>query len=264
MNRTPSSLYCTLPDGAPALLKMSIERGLKACQGDSAEIFFRADDIGVISDTFIKLVKLFAHRRVPLNLAVVPTWISESRWSAIGNVCEVSSPLWCWHQHGWRHKNHQKEGKKCEFGSHRKDQEIEADILRGMQRLQSLLGQHFSPFFTPPWNRCSEKTLAILKNAGFKAVSRDSGAKTLHIPLPDFQVNADLHTRKENPPGESLKKLGIELENGIMSGRLGIMIHHQRMNNSAFLLLDRLLQMVTGNDLLIPVNFKDLTAADTP
>lgn len=259
MNRTPSPLYLNVPSDAPALLEKSVERGLKARQGSMAEVFFRADDVGVVSASFVKLMELFARRRVPLNLAVVPAWISKPRWSAIGDVCEVSSDLWCWHQHGWRHKNHQKEGKNCEFGSHRLEHEIALDVRKGRDRLQALLGPLFSPIFTPPWNRCSERTLKILKSSGFKAVSRDSAVKSLPAFLPDFQVNSDLHTRRGKNPDESLKKLGIEFETGIRHGRLGIMIHHQRMNESAFTLLDELLRTVAGNDLLTPVNFRNLS-----
>ena len=259
MIRIPSPLYRKFPANSSAMLKKSIERGLNTCQSDSAEIFFRADDIGVMSDSFIRLIKLFELHRIPLNLAVVPAWISEARWSAISNACDVSSALWCWHQHGWRHRNHQAEGKKGEFGSQRKDYEIKADILKGMERLQTLLGSNFSPFFTPPWNRCSEQTLTILESSGFRAVSRDSGAKPASLLLPDFPVNTDLHTRREKNPDDSLKNLASEFESGIRSGRLGIMIHHQRMNESAFTLLDELLQMVAGNDVLIPVTFKDLS-----
>ena len=258
MNRVPSPLYRNLPDDAFAALETSIERGLNNCGKNTVPVFFRADDIGVISDSFIRLMELFSCHQLPLNLAVVPAWISAPRWSAIGDVCELSSPLWCWHQHGWRHRNFQQKGKKCEFGSLRQKNHIAADLVKGRDRLKALLGPHFSLFFTPPWNRCTDDTLFILKSAGFKAVSRDSTAKTDTPILPDFPVNTDLHTRREQSPDDSLRKLGAEVENGIRSGMLGIMIHHQLMNRNAFLLLDGLLQMIAGIDSFIPVNFNDL------
>jgi hypothetical protein len=76
--------------------------------------------------------------------------------------------------------------------------------------------------------------------------------------LPDYQVNVDLHTRKEIAPHRALENLLTELEQGIGSGLCGIMIHHQRMNGPALLLLDILLDRIRRCANLTPVHFGDL------
>ncbi|NNK95588.1 MAG: polysaccharide deacetylase family protein, partial [Desulfobacterales bacterium] len=173
--------------------------------------------------------------------------------------CDRQSSKWCWHQHGWTHTNHEPVGKKCEFGNSRAPADIEDDIISGKERLQNIIGAQVSPIFTPPWNRCSQSTLHILKNAGFKAVSRSSGATPESAPLfADYQVNVDLHTRKESDHASCLSALVSEFKQATRSGRVGIMIHHQRMNRNAFTVLENLLALVAENELLQAVDFNRL------
>ena len=127
------------------------------------------------------------------------------------------------------------------------------------ERLQTIIGAQVAPIFTPPWNRCSQSTLHILKNAGFKAVSRSCAATPESAPLfADFQVNVDLHTRKEPDHTSCLSALGSELKKAASSGRIGIMIHHQRMNRNSFTVLENLLAFVAENELLQAVHFNHL------
>ena len=79
--------------------------------------------------------------------------------------------------------------------------------------------------------------------AGFKF--GDSG-KTPISPenLPDFQVNVDLHTRKEMSTEDSLHHLLEEIKDSLSSGITGVMLHHQRMNDNAIHLLDVFLQVL--------------------
>ena len=91
------------------------------------------------------------------------------------------------------------------------------------------------------------------------AVSRSKGARPEPLDnLPDYQVNVDLHTRKEIEPRLALENLLMEIEQGLASGLCGIMIHHQRMNSLALDLLDELLGLIQSNRRLIPVHFDDL------
>jgi hypothetical protein len=260
MNRTPSKIYLDYPNNSVSVLGESLQTGLQS-RNDSAPIpiYFRADDIAVLSNSFAELVALFSHYQIPLCLAVVPAWLTSSRWAAIGQVCNVGSSLWCWHQHGWQHRNHQLSGKNGEFGSDRSVSAVKKDIINGQNKLQEIIGAHFSPFFTPPWNRCSEQTRTELYRAGFKAVSTNRTAKNVpKSPLPDLAVNVDLHTRRE-PDGRScLQGLALELESAVKNGSVGMMIHHQRMNRNSFMLLAGLLELICKTPALIPVHFSDL------
>jgi len=124
------------------------------------------------------------------------------------------------------------------------------------------MGEDFYPVFTAPWNRCSSTTLELLVELGYHAVSRSRGS--LPPPpdgLPDFQVNVDLHTRKELEAEEGWNGLFGDLKGALLSGLCGIMIHHQRMNGAAFAFLEVLLQKLSSHQSLPIVHFKDLVGA---
>lgn len=56
--------------------------------------------------------------------------------------------------------------------------------------------------------------------------------------LPDIPINVDLHTRSEITPEAGQEALLDEFQKAADAGRIGIMIHHQRMNQAAFSFLD--------------------------
>lgn len=230
-------------------------------RGRAGYVFFRADDVAVPGKQFVRLMDLFTRYRTPLSLGVVPVWLTGGRWEHLKGLTGKDPSLWCWHQHGWRHLNHEAEGKKQEFGGSRSPSQIRADLLRGRHRLEMHMGEEFYPVFTAPWNRCSSITLALLKELRYHAVSRSQGS----LPpapegLPDFQVNVDLHTRKELAPEEGWDGLFAELKGALSSGWCGIMIHHRRMNDVAFHFLEVFLQKLSRHEGLRIVHFKDLVA----
>ncbi|THB77339.1 MAG: hypothetical protein D3926_15735 [Desulfobacteraceae bacterium] len=227
--------------------------------GNVPRIFFRADDIGVPSRAFFRMMDLFVQFQVPLCLAVVPSWLTRPRWETMKPYWERQSDLFCWHMHGWRHQNHEPMGKKHEFGPSQRNAHIDSDLERGMDRLKGIMGKRFSPVFTPPWNRCSAHTLNRLKALGFKAVSRDKGAKPPPIEdLYEFPVNVDLHTRREQTAEQGWDKLFLEIQGALRSGTCGFMLHHMRMNDPAFDFLSELLSQVREQPGVKRVNFDHL------
>ena len=248
----------------PAALDVRLNESIR-CGCDSADsgqpvsVFFRADDVAVPGMNFNRMMALFAKYGVPLALAIVPAWLTHDRWEYLKGF-EKNNPFrWCWHQHGWRHVNHEVVGKKQEFGDTRSMAEITRDLTRGKWRLEQIMAGAFYPVFTPPWNRCSARTLQALKELGFAAVSRSRGSKPLSPGgLPDYYVNVDLHTRKERDPAAGWNNLLDELEQAVASGYCGIMIHHQKMNAAAFDFLEILLRTLTNQTDIHLVSFKDL------
>ena len=224
-----------------------------------ARIFFRADDVAAPGRNLAKLMDIFQHQRVPLCLAVVPAWLTGRRWQYLKGLGTKESSLWCWHQHGWRHVNHEIDGKKQEFGASRSRLNIKRDLVLGKRRLEDLMEAEFYPVFTPPWNRCSLDTLQSLGELGYVAVSRSRGSMP-QAPrgVPDFYANVDLHTRKERDPALGWKNLLEELQSAISSKFCGIMIHHQRMNEAAFDFLEMLIRILVKRRELQLVNYKDL------
>jgi len=229
---------------------------------DPIYVFFRADDVAVPGANFVRLMDLFTHYRVPLCLAVVPAWLTRARWRNLKSIGQKAPSLWCWHQHGWRHVNHEPEGKKQEFGPSRPSWKIRNDLIRGKNHLQTLLEESFSPVFTPPWNRCDPKTLGMLKELNFQAVSRSKKS----VPpspdgLPDFAVGVDLHTRKEGHPLLGWECLFSELGSALSQDLCGIMIHHRRMNEAAFVFLEIFIRALLKQRHVSLVHFMDLHSA---
>lgn len=260
MTKPASSLYLINHADIGDKIGDRLDRGCRQAT-QRPRVFFRADDIGVPSRSFAQLIACFQKHRLPLCLATVPAWLTAARLQELRRLTGTGSAQWCWHQHGRVHRNFEKSGKKQEFGPARTKNDIYTSLLQGKKRLTDLLGTDFHPVFTPPWNRCGGDTLQALVDLHFTAVSRSTGARPETLAaLPDYQVNVDLHTRKESVPELALENLLYELEQGIASGLCGIMLHHQRMNRGALLVLDILLGLIAGNKKLLPVHFGDLAA----
>ena len=248
MKYTPASLYRVgLPADFEHQLESAIDTGCKINKRQTAAVFFRADDIGVPSAGFSRLISLFKRHRTPLCLAVVPSWLTARRFADLHSITGEPENLWCWHQHGTLHRNFEAAGKNQEFGPARNYEVLKAEIEKGRSRLQDLLGNIFEPFFTPPWNRCSQEAARALRDLGFLALSRSKGAKpNVAGILPDIQVNVDLHTGKQPDPAAAFTGLLADLTASLASGNCGIMLHHQRRNRDAFFFLDVLLRLLNN------------------
>jgi len=259
MSRLPCILYDNFPgDGFKIIRRTLISALDRSTATGPLPVLFRADDVGVPSANFVRLLELFADHSLPLCLAVVPSWLTAARWSIFRSHVQTGSSQWCWHQHGWRHANHQPHGKKAEFGSTRSAAALRADLSRGKGRLESIMGAEFTPVFTPPWNRCSRQSLDLLAELDYKGVSRSSGEQSRRTPLPDFYINVDLHTRKEAGAGAALQALCRELQQAVEEHYVSVMIHHQLMNETAFELLDLLLSIFSKSSKCRGCSFNDL------
>ncbi len=226
-----------------------------------ATVFFRADDIAIPSAKQNRLLELFASHNTPLCAAVVPAWINLCRWEDICHRIQGKHHLFAWHQHGWIHRNHQSVGKKQEFGHGASYEQKRRAVVHGRNKLRAILGEHFLPVFTPPWNRLDLTTLHILKEHGFLAISRYRDDKLSSLPgLPDLFVNVDLHTRKEGSAKAEWHGLLAELDQALASGVAGLMLHHQCMNEAAFAFLEGLLPRLQAHPTIRLCHYVDLLA----
>lgn len=231
------------PDWRPQLA--ACIRDAAAARSAATRVFFRADDVAVPGGRYRDMIRIFSHHEVPLNLAVVPAWLTKPRWQALSHIGRAANHLWCWHQHGWRHHNHEPCGKKQEFGPARANAALHADLDRGRQRLESLMGSRFVPVFTPPWNRCSAETLDYLHRTGYNAVSRSRGSRpACPRGFRDLAVDIDLHTRKDATAAAGWDALLAGLSQGLTRPNCGFMLHHQRLNAKALAALDYLLSQL--------------------
>ena len=233
------------------------------CAGaaDSAQptpVFFRADDIGRVDANSLRMLALFTEYAMPLCAALVPEWLTKDSWDAIRSQARAEE-LFCWHQHGFSHVNHETTGKKNEFGEDRSPDAIRRDIRAGKKHLTEILGRPAIPVFTPPWNRCSGQAMQILQEQGFQALSRSINVQpSPPAGLPDLAVNIDLHTRRETDAVLGLDNLMTECRSALASGRMGFMLHHERMNEQAFSFLELLFQAVSNQPGLVACTFREL------
>jgi hypothetical protein len=260
MNRGISRIWSRVPFEATAQFVGCLDRAAdRDGTGKPVSVFFRADDVAVYGKSFDRLMEIFLRHRTPLCLAVVPAWLTKERAEMLKRYHRKAPNLWCWHQHGWRHVNHQTSGKKAEFGDSRAADELRRDIHAGGCRLETLMGKDFYPVFTPPWNRCGTETLKILKLLGYHAVSRGRQRASRGMAgLPEFSVDVDLHTRKEPCAEEGWKNLFTDLEHALSQEVSGIMIHHQRMNDEAFDFLEFMLTVMKSKKHITMINFQDV------
>jgi len=259
MTRQASALWHKLPADWVAQLSDCCARA-DGRRSDTTAVFFRADDVAVPGRQLQRLFEIFTRHKVPLGLAVVPAWLTPPRWQALSGMGAARPNLWCWHQHGWRHRNHEPEGKKQEFGPFRSADALRTDLDRGRRRLNAIMGEAFCPLFTPPWNRCSEITLALLQEMGYDAVSRSRGSQPPSPSgLPDHAVDVDLHTDRASFTASGWQRLIDQLEKSLGRPRCGIMIHHQRMNDAAFCFLDTLLGSLRQQRRLHMADMRDLS-----
>ena len=259
MSTTPHKLWQRLPADWALQLKTCLA-GADRSRKEVTAIFFRADDVAVPGRQMARLLEIFTRQATPLALAVVPAWLTAPRWQALRRMAGSRPDLWCWHQHGWRHWNHEPSGKKQEFGPARSREALARDLRGGRRRLETLMGSAFTPIFTPPWNRCSEITLALLGEMGYNAVSRSRGSQPPSPPgLADHAVDVDLHTDRSPTADAGWQRLMDALRRGLDRPSCGIMIHHQRMNAAAFDFLETLLETLRRHPGLTVADLRDLT-----
>lgn len=136
-----------------------------------AEWFFRDDDAGWADRALWQLTDLFAACDVTLEVAAIPAALSEATGRRLGQLAQDG--VIRVYQHGKWHRNHERTGRRCEFGPGRWPAEQLADLASGRELLSARIGAAAEPVFVPPWNRCADLTLTLLDELGFAGLSRD-------------------------------------------------------------------------------------------
>ncbi len=217
---------------------------LLQAEGKEVRIFFRDDDIDEDEESLVRLLDLFLAHGAPLNLAIIPDLLSDATVRRL-----LMRELWIPEslgliQHGWRHINHEQEGRKCEFGISRSLADKFNDIARGKSRLEKAFGPRFYPAFTPPWNRCTQDTFGVLDELGFAVFSKDQGKEPVEgHRFQEISTTLDLYRWKD---GATLKPAD-EIVPALISqmrelDRVGVLLHHKVMDDTAFTFLDQLLK----------------------
>jgi hypothetical protein len=210
--------------------------------------FFRDDDAGWDDEALLWLLDIFGEEAAPLDLAVIPSSVDEALATTLLDRRGGTVRRLRFHQHGFRHVNHEATGRKCEFGPSRDRAEQAADIAAGRDRLRGLLAAALDPIFTPPWNRCSQTTVDVLCELGFTAISRDATAASLRLDgLVDVSIAVDWAER-DHPLGPGIAAVGAKLAEAA-AGRpvVGIMLHHAWLAGPDARALRELIRLLAGH-----------------
>ncbi len=204
--------------------------------------FFRDDDVGWDDDALMRLLDVFAEYGVHVDLAVIPSALTPG---LAGNLLTRRQAI-SFHQHGYAHLNHEREGRKCEFGPSRSIAEQHADIARGRDRLTELLPSSLS-LFTPPWNRCTSATAQCLVELGIGTLSRDVSAGLVGVAgLRELPITFDFAAKRKGTPLSWLER-GDLLAGQIASLQcVGVMLHHAVMTDEDLAQLGALLRLLVS------------------
>lgn len=212
-------------------------------------VFFRDDDAGWGDARLVALLDRFAASGLPVDLAVIPMALDAGLAPELAARPQVGL-----HQHGLAHVNHEREGRKHEFGPSRSAEAQRSDLAAGRERLADLLGARVDPVFTPPWNRCTADTGRCLAELGFEVLSREAGAAPLGVPeLGELPVTVDWFAHRRGTR-LSASELGARIGEAIGSGApLGVMFHHAVMDAREMRRAGELLSAIGGHEGARPV-----------
>ena len=226
------------------IFKTELRPYLQQCQEEnkSINIFLRDDDSDIDEETLRRLLDISLIRLVPINLEIIPGRLTEEGIRLLQEHKRFHPGLFEFHQHGWKHINHEKEGRKCEFGLSRSfDKQLE-DIANGKVLLEKAFEVDFFPCFTPPWNRCTTDTYKALDQLGFQVLSKDKGDKPpiTGYRLREISVTLNIfNSRKEGGGLKASEKFVKQLISQIDSSfPIGILLHHKEMGIEAFSFLE--------------------------
>lgn len=254
-------------------MKQALESLLAALDEAPApvSVFIRDDDGGWCDTRLFALIDLTLRHGVPLDVAVIPQAMDTVAARELRSRHDAATGLLGLHQHGFSHMNHEPQGRACEFGPARALARQRNDLRLGRQRLLGHLGHRLDPIFTPPWNRCSEDSPALLRELGFEALSRSRGAPPQSV-LPELPVDIDW-SKLERAAREALtveaavmsaetpclpapdaaaveaavaQRAGSAILRAMTQrvrdgGPVGLMLHHAKMSAASLALLDSLL-----------------------
>src|SRR5262249_5624708 len=212
-------------------------------QASPLRLFFRDDDVDEDEEAVRRLLRLFIRREAPINLGVIPGRLTSAGSGLLSQYVSAAPALLELNQHGWRHLNHEREGRKCEFGPGRTYAEQLADIARGQARMTEAFGSRWFRVLIPPWNLCSEDTYRALDQLGFRALSmKQRNPVVTGYRFKEISITLDLYRWRGGaclkPSKEIVDDLIAQLQR---QQTIGVMLHHKVMDERAFSFLGSML-----------------------
>jgi hypothetical protein len=225
-----------------------LRRALDA-SASPVDFFFRDDDAGWCDERLFALLDLFERHALPMDVAVIPRALTPTLASELRARVREAPERLAVHQHGFAHQNHEREGRKCEFGPSRPRELQRQDIETGRRLLEEAHGLNVSGIFTPPWNRCTEATGEALRASGFRVLSRDATTRPLGVEgLYELPVRVDWFARRKGVR-VSPEELGASLAEAARDAAtpVGVMFHHELMDEGELSRAGELLALLAAH-----------------
>ncbi|MFN8123587.1 MAG: hypothetical protein U0237_14280 [Thermoleophilia bacterium] len=208
--------------------------------------FVRDDDGGWADDRLDALLDLADRHGVPVDVAMIPVATGPElarrlRGRIAGSRVRV-------HQHGYRHVNHEPEGRRCEFGPARGPEDIASDVRHGREVLLDRFGGDLDAVFTPPWNRSVPALAPALVACGIRVLSRDLSAGRLDHPgLAEVPVSVDWFGGRRGVRW-TRAELGRRMADAVgAGGPVGLMLHHAVTPPGELADLDAVFALLAGH-----------------
>jgi peptidoglycan/xylan/chitin deacetylase (PgdA/CDA1 family) len=216
--------------------------------GGRVDVFFRDDDAGWDDERLWLLLGRFDAAGAPLDIAVIPEQLTADLAHRLRARAAAAGGRVSFHQHGWAHVNHERDGRKHEFGPSRAEADQRADIQRGRAVLLEAFGEAGVGCFVPPWNRCTDVTARLVLDLGFRVLSRDLTATSLPVPgLRQVPITVDWFARRNGHRVDREGRAAL-LAAAARRGRIGLMLHHAVMTEDDLSDLDDVLALVTAHE----------------
>ncbi len=222
--------------------------------------FFRDDDAGWSDDRLFQLLNIFVEADLPIDLAVIPKDLTGKLSRQLLKCIEASGRKVGVHQHGYAHVNHERQGRKSEFGKHRSYGEQFIDIKEGANILEMEFGLLCDKIFTPPWNRCTKETGQCLIDLGFNGLSREKTAVPLNLSsLLEIPIRMDWFAHRKHVR-LGLEEFGRHLALETFSSQpVGVMFHHAVMDENEMRHAKELLSFLALHKNVKAVNMRSLS-----
>lgn len=239
-----------------------VRRALDRCV-EPLTVFVRDDDIGWDDERLKRLLDVIADADIPVDLAVIPSELTEARAEWLRAVHARFPARLGLHQHGWTHANHEPDGaRKSEFGPARPASVLKASLDLGRSVLAARLGGLADPIFTPPWNRCAAAVGPLLVRAGFAVLSRDRSASALGVPgLVECPTTIDWFAKRR---GVRVSRLDWvrELAQQVGEGdTIGLLLHHAVTDDTELVHIGAVLAVLRAHPMCRFVSLLDAARA---
>jgi len=206
------------------------------------DCFFRDDDGGWDDAALLRLATCFERAGAPLDIAMIPAATGTALAACLLERKRGGTTPLALTSHPCSHLNHEATGRKCEFGTSRTHVQQLGDIEAGRIRLQRLFGEAIDPIFTPPWNRCTDDTVAALGDLGFRTLSRHRGASPdARGRLHELNVHVDWMRHRAATGPDQCAIVEALVDSLRHDEPVGIMLHHAVMTDGDFHALSELL-----------------------